>query len=78
VGNGFEPKVMIPLKSFHCFLLGFEKRSDYQFSVFDLLALGLPPVFPIQFTVKIIGIDQRAGFKELGLELGLFGRKMSR
>ena len=69
--------MMIALQGLHRFLLGFEKRSDDQFAVFNFLSLGLPPKLTIQLPIEIIGVDQLSRFEKFGFKLGFFGRKMS-
>jgi hypothetical protein len=75
MGNRLEPEVMIPLERFHRFLLGFEKRSNDQFTIFNFLSLGLPPKLAIQLTIKIIRVNQLTLFEKFGFELGVFSKK---
>jgi len=73
----FQSEMMIALQLFHRLLTICELRPDDQLSVLDFRALG-SPALPVQFPVKVVGVDQLSGLEQLGIEFGFRGMELRR
>ncbi len=73
MGHGLKPEMMITLQNLDRLLFGFKKRSNDQFAILQLLALGCSPIFPVQFPIEIIGVDQFAALEQFGLKAWRLG-----
>jgi antitoxin component of MazEF toxin-antitoxin module len=74
VNDGFQAEVVISIQGFHRHFFGFEQWRYDQFAILDFFVFfGCSPSFPVEFPIKIVGVDQGSGFKHFRLKFRLLG-----